>query len=129
MILYLASTSTDTLPGIIFRISHPNSTLSMSNVSLTCSSIVLKNKNNFYFIFLTPLTCYLNKFYIWSYYLKIAKIHLEKISLLKNMLNKYNRKWALWGLLQGCIYNNMIFASHVNKLPARFLAMLYGFIQ
>lgn len=38
----LASTSVDTLPGIIFKISQPNSTNNLSMAELSCSSGVLK---------------------------------------------------------------------------------------
>jgi len=42
----LASTSVETLPGIIFKISLPNRTHVTSRAASTCSARVLKNKNS-----------------------------------------------------------------------------------
>lgn len=39
---YLASTSVETRPGMIFNISVPNSTTNLSSADSACSSIVLQ---------------------------------------------------------------------------------------
>lgn len=59
-----ASTSVETLPGMMFRISLPNSTSSRSSAASTCSSTVLPYKSvnhlppiRLHFPFLNERTC------------------------------------------------------------------------